>query len=564
MGPHIESTGDGPGRQGSDWSGLAPGALLPAGLSSLPDRSGAALGRLLDALCDRERGGRAIVLVLAAYCVVWTVYDVLAKASQDIHFDMGEMIAWSREIALGTPKHPPLPAWLVRAWFEVFPLEPWAYDLLAMVTAAVALGTAWAMSADYLDDRKRAVGLAFLTLIPFFNFLAFRYNANTAMLPWWALTTFLFLRSFETRRPGLAALAGLAAAGAMMVKYWSIVLLAALALGALIDPRRRLYFCSAAPYVAAAVGALTLAPHAVWLYHNDFLPFRYSLESHPATIAQALLSGIGYFIGAVAYVIVPILLVLAAANPSRAAIIDALWPDDPPRRLAVIVFVLPLLLPTLLAVIAREQAVSLWAIGGMTLLPVVLLSSPHVVISRTAAVRILGVAVALPLLAIAAAPIVALRVHLSGSAKYRDQYRLVAEAADKFWRETTGRPLRVVGSYDNVLYGTVFYFPERPTTFEIKSPYLTPWTDEARIAHEGILLYCPIVENLCMEPLEMLAAANPRAKRMETDISRSFLGLPGPVTRYAIVAIPPDEAAQPRQARCLRHSPGFHAWPAHV
>jgi len=540
MGPHIESTGDDPGRRGSDWVGFMPGARLPTGLSSLRDRGGAALGRLLDTLCDRKRSGRAVVLVLAAYCAIWTVYDVLAKASQDIHFDMGEMIAWSREIALGTPKHPPLPAWLVRAWFEVFPLEPWAYDLLAMVTAAAALGVAWAMSAEYLDDRKRAAGLALLTLIPFFNFLAFRYNANTAMLPWWALATFLFLRSFETRRPGLAALAGLAAAGAMMVKYWSIVLIAALALASVIDPRRRLYFRSAAPYVTAVVGAVALAPHATWLYVNDFLPFRYSLESHPATLAQALLSGVGYFIGAIGYGIAPILLVLAAANPSRTAIVDALWPDDPPRRLAVIVFVLPLLLPTLLAVIAREQAVSLWAIGGMTLLPVVLLSSPRVVISRTAAVRILGVAVALPLLAIAAAPIEALRVHWSGSAKYRDQYRMVAEAADKFWRETTDRPLRIVGSSDNVLYGTVFYFPERPTTFEIKTPYLTAWTDAARIARDGILLYCPIVESLCMEPLETLAAANPRAKRMETDISRGFLGMPGPVTRYAIVAIPPD------------------------
>ena len=418
--------------------------------------------------------------------------------------------------------------------------------LLAIVTAAAALGVAWAMARDYLDDRKRAVGLAFLTLIPFFNFLAFRYNANTAMLPWWALTTFLFLRSYETRGPGVAALAGLAAAGAMMVKYWSIVLIAALALAAVIDPRRRLYFRSAAPYVTAAVGAAALAPHAVWLYANDFLPFRYSLESHATTVAQALLSGVGYLAGAVGYGIAPILLVLAAARPSRAAVADALWPDDPRRRLAVTVFILPLLLPTLLAVAARESAVSLWSIGGMTLLPVVLLSSPRVTISRTAAIRILGVAVALPLLAIVAAPLVALRVHWTGVPNYGTQYRLVAEAADRFWRQTTDRPLRIVGSYNNVLYGTVFYFPERPTTLEIVSPYLTPWTDEARIAREGVLLYCPIVEILCTNALDMRVAATPRAKRTEADISRSFLGLPGPVTRYAIAAIAPDAAAQPR------------------
>ena len=199
----------------------APAIRTPATSTGLRDAAGTALGRLLDALCDRRRSGRTIILVLVVYCIVWTVFDVLAKASQDIHFDMGEMVAWSREVFLGTPKHPPLPAWIVRAWFDVFPLEPWAYALLAIATAAVALGAAWTLFGDYLDARKRAVAMALLMLIPFFNFLCFRYNANTAMLPWWALTTLFFLRSFETRRSGVAALAGVAAAGAMMVKYWS-------------------------------------------------------------------------------------------------------------------------------------------------------------------------------------------------------------------------------------------------------------------------------------------------------------------------------------------------------
>src|SRR5229473_1582199 len=111
----------------------------------------AALGRLLDALSDPKRRGRTVVIVLAAYCAVWTVYAVLAKASQDVHFDMGEMVAWSREVTFGTPKHPPLPAWLVGAWFGIFPLDMWAYELFAVVTAAVSLGVAFAVSTRYLD-----------------------------------------------------------------------------------------------------------------------------------------------------------------------------------------------------------------------------------------------------------------------------------------------------------------------------------------------------------------------------------------------------------------------------
>jgi hypothetical protein len=223
---------------------------------------------------------------------------------------------------------------------------------------------------------------------------------------------------------------------------------------------------------------------------------------------------------------------------------EALWPDDPQRRLAAMAFVLPLLLPTLLAVASAEKVVSLWAIASMTLLPVVLLSSPQVTIPRPAAIGILGVAVALPVLAIAAAPVVAIMTHLVGLPNYAAHYRLVAQAAEKLWRETTRERLRLVGSYNNVLYGTVFYFADRPSAYDIESPNITPWVDDARIARDGLLLYCPVAELLCMKALAAGTADLRGGRRVEVEISRSFLGMRGVTVRYAIAAIPPA-ASQP-------------------
>jgi dolichyl-phosphate-mannose-protein mannosyltransferase len=165
---------------------------------ALPSRIGvgAMLDRLIAALSDPARREWAVVPVLAGYCVVWALYGVVAKGSQDIHFDMGEMVAWSRETFWGTPKHPPLGAWLVSIWFSVFPLADWAYYLFAMVLATPALWIAWKVAGRYLDGEKRVAGLALLTLVPFFNFHALKFNANTVMILLWAATTALFLRSY--------------------------------------------------------------------------------------------------------------------------------------------------------------------------------------------------------------------------------------------------------------------------------------------------------------------------------------------------------------------------------
>jgi 4-amino-4-deoxy-L-arabinose transferase-like glycosyltransferase len=530
---------------------------------TLRNRIEGELGRLLDALADPKRRGRTVVAVVAVYCAIWTVYAVIAKASQDFHFDMGEMVAWSREVTLGTPKHPPLPAWLVGGWFAVFPLAPWAYDLFAMAGAAAALGVAFMVSTRYLDGVKSAVGLAFLTLVPFFNFHAFKFNANSAMMPWWALTTWFFLRSFEAavappaplvkeeeeaaaghppsgrNRLAWAVLAGVAAAAAMLVKYWAVALLAAMVIAAVSDSRRRSYFTSAAPYVTVAAGVAALLPHLAWLWLHDFSNFGYMLESHPGTRVEALVSGIGYVAGALGYAVVPIMLTAAAARGARGAVADVVWPHEPPRRLAVLVFFLPLVLPAVLAVAAGEKVVSLWACGGMTLLPVVLLSSPKIVVPRLAAIRILGIAVAFPLLAVLAAPVVAVVTHINGVANYGDQYSLIADAAGKFWHDTTKEPVRLVGSHNNIMNGSVFYFPDRPSTFDFQNPQLTPWADAARVARDGALLYCPVAEKTCMDAMNRRAAAAGASRRTEVDISRSFLGIAGRVTRYAIVAILP-------------------------
>ena len=203
--------------------------------------------RLFDALVDPARRERTMIVVLACYFAVWSLYAIVAKSSQDIHTDMGEFVAWSREVGLGTPKHPPLGAWLLRAWFGVFPREDWAYYCFAILLPTVALWITWRLAARYLPPDKRVAGIVLLTFVPFYNFHAMKFNANTVLTPFWALATWWFLRSFETRRIGWAVLAGVAAAAAMLAKYWSITLLAGLGLAALTRsaPRRLFQFAGA-------------------------------------------------------------------------------------------------------------------------------------------------------------------------------------------------------------------------------------------------------------------------------------------------------------------------------
>ena len=492
--------------------------------------------RLLDALIDPVRRERTVVWTLAGYCAVWWIYGVLAKGSQDIHFDMGEMVVWSREAGIGTPKHPPLAAWLVRGWFTVFPLADWAFYLFAMVLATLALWVAWRVSERYLDGEKRVAGLVLLTFIPFFNFHALKFNANTVLIPLWAIATWWFLRSFETRRIGWAVLAGLGAAAAMLGKYWSVFLLLGFGIAALADPRRGAYFRSSAPWVTMLVGALALAPHIAWIVASDFAPFGYAAASHATNLNEAISSAIGFLLGAIGYMAAPIAVAALATRPSLVAIGDTLWPKTPERRFALIVFVVPFLLPGIVAIAMKAGIVSLWMMGAMTLLPVVLLSSPLITLSRRAATVLLAIAVVFPVVMALAAPAIAVMIHREGLDNNAAHYRLVAAEVEKAWRASTTKPLRFIGSQTNLANGVVFYLHDKPATFDIMSPRVTPWADPARIARDGVAYVCVTDDLVCMLTVGNRGAG---AIRSEVTLSRRHFGIADPPVRYTIAIVPP-------------------------
>ena len=237
------------------------------------DSFNGALLRVIDGLADPARRRRAALVFCLGYGALWFIYGVIAKSSQDLNADMAEMIVWTRELALGYPKHPPLLAWVLWAWFKIFPLADWAYLLLAVVTVSAGIFLAIELCAEWLAREKLAAVPFLLAAIPFYNFLGLKLDQNSVLIPLWALAMWAMLRALDTRHLGWAALAGIAAAAAMLTKYWSAFLIVALALAALFHLKRARLFPLRC---AVGDGGRFLSPRSrrmsAWLIREDFPP----------------------------------------------------------------------------------------------------------------------------------------------------------------------------------------------------------------------------------------------------------------------------------------------------
>lgn len=494
-----------------------------------------ALGeRLARVLLDPMHGTRNVVIAIALYAVVWTVYATISTGLQNLHVDMTEEAVLARDWAWGYFKHPPLSVWAPGMWFAVFPLNACAYYLLSMSAVGVGLFAAWRIARRYLSAEKALLALALLTFIPFYNFHAIRFNANSLQIAIWPLATLFFLRSLENRRVSDALAAGAFAALAALTKYWAVFLLAGFLAAALLHPKRADYFRSPALWISAAVGAALVAPHLYWLAQHDFITLQYAAARGAAT-AGRLATMRDYLAATLAYASIATLLALWAIAAGRTTVADVLAPRASTRRALLGLFAMPILLPLTLTLAAGSHVNGLWTMPALALLPLVLLSSDRPLRQdRTA--TILAAAAVVPLAFACLSPIVA--VAQAWDRPDEVDLRKLAAAVAEAWAPQ-GAPLRLVAGPEELAYGVAFYAPGRPSAFPNLSFVWAPFLTEARVQHDGIVVVCGVAHAPCLAAARERTQATPGARQIEISIAGGSFVRPLPPQTYVLIVLPP-------------------------
>jgi len=502
--------------------------------------------RLLGAWFDSERSGWAVWILLALFVVVWTAFHIISNAALDLHDDITEIYTWSRTLRPGYYKHPPLGALMAAPWFVLFPAADWSFRLFAMLNAALALFAVDLIARRYLSGDKRLLALLLLLLMPFYQFFSERFASNQTLLATWPLATYCFLRAFETRGFCWSAAAGVAAAAAMLGKYYSIYLIGSFVVAALAHPARWTYLRSPSPWISAVVGLLVLSPHVHWLMTTGFQPFAYAIDVHGRDSAAVLAwRAITYVAGAFAYVAVPFAVYLVVARPSRATLLEVLWPADARRRMLVVLLAGQVLLPPLTAPFFGMRLTSLWSMQAWFLLPIVLLSASGVTVPRRRAEWVAVGVAAVAAAALLASPALAWFYHLSGLRMDRAYFSAVSDELTRQWRRATDRPLRIVLGTTDLAASATFYMPDHPHSAPINWVWAFPWITEQRLRGEGWAAVCPATDRLCPEIARLRAAAHNGVRMNEVELAPRFFGHAGAPRRFLFVIVPPAQARQP-------------------
>ena len=216
-----------------------------------------------------------LILFLFAHLIIWTL--VPSISNNNLPLDTIEALAWGSNLDWGFNKHPPLSAFAVEVFYQIFGNQDWAYYFLSQLFIVSAFFIIFKFSEDFFQNQTYClISVLLLEGIYFYNFTSPEFNVNVCQLPFWALTVLYCWKGFKDNKTIDWLLFGLFAALGVLSKYLFIYLLVAMDVFFIyLLVNKKINFKCLISFVTFL---LVLLPHLIWLAENDYITITYGLH----------------------------------------------------------------------------------------------------------------------------------------------------------------------------------------------------------------------------------------------------------------------------------------------
>ena len=221
-----------------------------------------------------------LYIFITVHLIFWTLVPTLVN--QNLPLDTIEHLAWASNLDWGFNKHPPMVAFILKVFFQVFGAQDWAYYLLSQIFIIISFFYVFKFSKELFNNS--ILGLVSVLLIEgiyFYNFTTPEFNVNICQLPFWSLTVYFSWKIYDSKEIKFTdcLLIGLFAAFGFLSKYLFVYLLVSISLLFIylifVKKDRKFDF----KYIIIfEIFLIILVPHLIWLINNEFITITYGLE----------------------------------------------------------------------------------------------------------------------------------------------------------------------------------------------------------------------------------------------------------------------------------------------
>ena len=214
---------------------------------------------------------------LLIHLLLWVLAPSLTN--KNLPLDTIEALAWGSNLDWGFNKHPPLSAFAVEIFYQIFGSNDWAYYLLSQLFVIVGFIAVYKFSNEILNNKKLALlSVLLLEGIYFYNFTTPEFNVNVAQLPFWALTVYYTWRCIKYDKSTDYVFLGLFAGLGILSKYLFIYLIIGIKLVFIYFLKKGKKINFSHYFIAGPITLLILLPHIIWLTENNYMTITYGLQ----------------------------------------------------------------------------------------------------------------------------------------------------------------------------------------------------------------------------------------------------------------------------------------------
>jgi 4-amino-4-deoxy-L-arabinose transferase-like glycosyltransferase len=501
---------------------------------------------------DYIRARQSLLLLIAAHVITMTLFATLARLPEPVWDDMLEAWAWGQQFQLGYYKHPPLSAWIAGLWFKILPRTDASYYALSALNIGAGLVGVWRLSRLLLRSYARLSAVSLLLFTPSYHYMGTNFNANTILLSIWPWTAYYFVKTLHTNawKDGIAF--GVLCGWALLGKYYSILLLLSCFFAALLHPRRRAYFGSAAPYCAAAVCAAVVAPHAWWAFQAGLptvdyalaksghcLLLRFDCERAARPISQNTYSAVTTGLVAIAVNALGTAILLTALGRRSTVLVRRVWHfwKSPQNAWLMMLGFGPIVATLVLGIAGYVKVAPNYLIPTVYILPLLVLIAVGPALTPRRVRGIMITAALFMVFTLTISPIVA---YASMVLRVSDRKLIspdVATVATELWHEEVKAPVRIAAGSEAFSLALPFYSADGPNEFTHFNVQQAPWITPERIAREGMLCVCAATDVACLQQTKRYEL--PETKRWLRVFQKSFRGVHGTPIEVVIIMVPP-------------------------
>ena len=214
-------------------------------------------------------------IFILTHVILWTAIPSLTN--NNLPLDTIEALAWGSNLDWGFNKHPPMSAFLVEIFYQIFGSQDWAYYLLSQICVIISFFAVFKLAEEIFENKIFCLlSVLLLEGIYFYNFTTPEFNVNVCLMPFWSLTALYLWKGFKENKIIDWFLVGLFSGLGFLSKYLFIYL----GLGIdifliyMIYKKKIDFKClvSLIPFL------IVLLPHLIWLTENNYITITYGLD----------------------------------------------------------------------------------------------------------------------------------------------------------------------------------------------------------------------------------------------------------------------------------------------